>query len=186
MTKRAKKSGSSEESKMKIFTFGHAAEDASTPKWKNESEAAKAALIKVIDKKAPGSLSTIMFAGFDCATGQPDCSYFFYATPKDGGRQQTFRVKKNGAGIFEVFKLSVEGPATQVGLIFDKALDNAAFTTPTPTKYVTTVYQQRQKRIGGTKFWDQQNDFTEDSAEEAARKAKAYIASKGWTLIPYA
>jgi hypothetical protein len=77
-------------------------------------------------------------------------------------------------------------PTSSVGLIFDKALDVASYTDPKPTKYATTVYRQRQKRLSGNKFWDQENDFIENTADEAASKARAYIASKGWTLIPYA
>ncbi len=71
-----------------------------------------------------------------------------------------------------------------VGLIFDKALDVGTYTKPVPTKYRTVVYQQRQKRITGTKFWDEVNDFTEDTEAEAERKAKEYISGKKWTLVP--
>ena len=81
--------------------------------------------------------------------------------------------------------LELGQPSSSVGLIFDKALDIGSFSKPRPTKYTTTVYRQRQRRIGGTKFWDRETDFEEDSAEGAEKKAKDYIASQRWQLAAY-
>lgn len=74
---------------------------------------------------------------------------------------------------------------SEVGLIFDKALDVGTYTKPIPTKYVTTVYQQRQRRITGSRFWDRETDFTENTAEEAEQKAKDFLLKKNWKYIPY-
>ncbi len=92
------------------------------------------------------------------------------------------RIKRDSLGRAEIVG---SGPlTTEVGLIFDEALDAGTYSAPRPTKYQTTVYRQRRKRISNTKFWDRETDFVEDTADEAKQKAEAYIASQKWKLIP--
>lgn len=88
-------------------------------------------------------------------------------------------IRRNHLGHAEIVR------GSEVGLIFDKALPIGAFTKALPSKFTSTVYQQHQKRIGGTKFWDHDTDFTENSAEEANKKAEDYIAKNKWQLVPY-
>lgn len=88
------------------------------------------------------------------------------------------------------FDLVGDGPletasSATVGLIFDKALDIGSYSKPRPTKFITTVYRQRQRRISGTKFWDRETDFEENSADEAEKKAKDYITGQKWQFVPY-
>jgi hypothetical protein len=96
------------------------------------------------------------------------------------------RIIKDSLGRFDlVGDGHLEPASSSVGLIFDKALDIGSYSKPRPTKFTTTVYRQRQRRIGGTKFWDRETDFEEDSADAAEKKAKDYITGQKWQFVPY-
>jgi hypothetical protein len=119
-------------------------------------------------------------------TGQGDI-----ASPAQG-----FQMTEPGASNFTVVgntglkrdtlgRVEIVGSDDFVGLIFDKALDVGTFSSPTPTRYQTTVYRQRQRRFGGAKSWDRETDFTEDTEDAARKKAQDYISAKKWAFIPY-
>jgi hypothetical protein len=88
-------------------------------------------------------------------------------------------IKRNHLGHAEIVR------GSEVGFIFDKGLPVGTFSKAIPTKYISTVYQQRQKRLGGGKFWDRATDFTEATSEEAEKKAKEYIEKQKWQYVPY-
>lgn len=88
-------------------------------------------------------------------------------------------IKRNTMGHAEIVR------GSEVGLIFDKALNIGTYSKPTPTNFMTTVYRQRQRRITGSRFWDRETDFTENTAAEAENKAKNYLQKQKWQYIPY-